>query len=40
MDAHKPGAPLKKWLDEIIPNCVESIDRILANAEELGSAKG
>jgi autoinducer 2-degrading protein len=37
-DAHKANAPLKKFHDEIIPNCIESIDWILANAEEMGGA--
>lgn len=39
-DAHRANAPFKKFVDEIVPNCIESFDRLLGNAEELGSAKG
>ncbi|MCH8235345.1 MAG: antibiotic biosynthesis monooxygenase [Chloroflexi bacterium] len=38
-DVHKSHEPFKKFGHEIVPNCIDSFDRILTNAVELGSAK-
>ncbi|MDP6822310.1 MAG: putative quinol monooxygenase [Dehalococcoidia bacterium] len=37
-EVHKSHEPFKKFAPEIEPDCVESVDHLLTNAEELGAA--